>query len=496
MNINSSVPRKLVTLSALLSFVFVLLSDIIPSPFGGYADQRFLQVILSGLLVASALVFLGCQRKISPARLVGTLIVTLALSLAFLLLSLPFVQLRPYVWVEPGMYTFFFMAVIMAAAVLTWSGQLASYVRFLAVLIAGGCFLYGAMSINVYLFATFDGVTDLTDFIPWGFVNIRYWSHIATWLLPLVPLAVLVSSLKEYRLWRVVVALGAGLWWWIIFLSSARGSALGIAFGITLAALLLGRKAIPWLKYSVFYFSLGIVMWLMLAVAIPSLISDEITLRMIKTDSSGRLPMFIEAWRMSLQDFPFGMGPQSWLTHEVLTGTYAESKRFGHPHNMYLMWAAEYGWVLIGFLGLVVGQAVRYFWWRRAAVRTHSSDEQALVLAGFTASVSAALFHAGVSAVFMAPGSMLVGLFILIGFWACIIPESIDVDANKDLGRLSFSRKVILLALVSAVLLLWLAWAREVWVYYCDMRQDEVTYHERVGEGTLPRFWFHGNFPR
>src|SRR5690606_19550089 len=171
-------------------------------------------------------------------------------------------------------------------------------------------------------------------------------------------------------------------------------------------------------------------------------------------------------------------------------------KQFGHPHNMYLMWAAEYGWILLVALGLVVAQCIRYFWRRRRQVIEAEFDEQLLLLAGFTASVSAALFHAGVSAVFMAPGSMLVGMFVLIAFWALIIPGT-DVSTMNNRGVPFRGKRMSAAAIASfLVLIVWIDWMKEVVVYYQDMRLDEEGAYEQVGEGILPRFWFHGNFPR
>ena len=393
------------------------------------------------------------------------------------------------------MYALFFVTTVTSGVRLAWSGRSADYARVFVLFAATTCSLYGLASVNVYLFATFDGVTKLVDFIPWGFVNIRYWSHIATWCLPLIPLAVLVGPFKDARLWRGIVLLGAGMWWWILFLTTGRGSALGIAFGVVLVLLLFGRKAFPWLKVFLQYLLAGIVIWLLLSVAIPSFMEDGVQVRSIKTDSSGRISLFVEAWKMSLQNFPFGMGPQSWLTHEPITEAYATGKKFGHPHNMYLMWAAEYGWLLIAAMGLVVIQAIRNFWRRRAELLESGDSNQLLLLAGFTASVSAALFHAGVSAVFMAPGSMLVGLFVLIGFWALILPAG---DFSQEARPASNSRRrLIVVGLLStAFLILWALWMNEVWQYYQDMRADEAYYYEHESEGTLPRFWFHGNFPR
>jgi len=480
---------------ALLAVVQVLFSDFIGSPFGGYADQRFVLSLISGLLIP---VFIFLYARNWPVRLgvvFRTVLPTLVLCFAWFFLVLPF-RAQPYAWVEPGMYALFFLTSVTCGGYLAWTGSATRYARFLALMVAATCTFYGLASVNVYLFATFDGVTKLIDFIPWGFVNIRYWSHIATWCLPLIPLAVLVGPLKHVRIWRIAVLLGTGLWWWILFLTTARGSALGIAFGFVLAMLLFGRRAMPWLKVFVQYLAVGIVIWFLLSVLIPSFMEDGVQVRSIKTDSSGRTLLFVEAWEMSLQNFPFGMGPQSWLTHEPITEGYSHGKKFGHPHNMYLMWAAEYGWPLIAAMALVVFQAIRRFWKRRAELLECGDSEPVLLLAGFTASVSAALFHAGVSAVFMAPGSMLVGMFVLIAFWALIQPESIVVAGQSPSSPIPKSRIVIAVLVATAIAILWTLWANEVWQYYKDMRADESYYYEHESEGTLPRFWFHGNFPR
>ena len=487
----------LVAIAALLAFILVLFSDFIPSPFGGYADQRFFLVVVSGLLVIGAVASSVAKPPVSDRTAVSIALPTLILCLSFLLFSVPFYN-QPYVWGEPGMYAFFFLATVASGAYLAWSGSGIYYARLLVLTIAATCLVYGLASVTVYLFATFDYVTDLIDFIPWGFVNIRYWSHIATWCLPLMPLAVLVGPLKQVRSWQIAVLLGAGVWWWILFLTTSRGSALGIIFGVAVATLLFGRKAWPWLRQLLLYVVTGAVIWLILSVVIPSFIANEVELRTIKAHSSGRMPLFIEAWQMSLKNIPFGMGPQSWLTHESLTEAYAGTKEFGHPHNMYLMWAAEYGWLLIFVLGLVVLQAIRYFWMSRrlvlAEARSGGGDEELLLLTGFTAAVSAALFHAGVSAVFMAPGSMVVGLFVLIAFWALIIPGR--PDSGLTSAPYLKTRAIIALVFGAAILVSWLVWINCVWTYYRDMRQDEAYYYENVGAQTLPRFWLHGKFPR
>jgi O-antigen ligase len=274
-----------------------------------------------------------------------------------------------------------------------------------------------------------------------------------------------------------------------VFLSFSRGTMLGVAFGVLLAAVLIGRPAAPWLKVFLKYLVYGIVARFLLSVLIPSLLLDEVSMHALRPDTSGRVPLFIETWRMSLVEFPFGSGPQSWLTHEIITEGYRQSPKFGHPHNMYLMRAAEYGWLLMVAILVLVGQAMRLFWRRRNELV--QDDTRALPLAAFTASVSAALLHAGVSAVFMASGSMLIGFLVLSVFWALISNSSVT-PRNKPTTK----RALVALVVIMAGGVLCVAWLKEVRAYHSAMIIDEAFYYENVPMGTLPRFWFHGNFPR
>ncbi len=468
-------------------FTSVVFADLLSLPLGAYASQRFLLACLLGFAVSFSAGVLFYQQgwalfgRIWPSTLVAG---------GFVLLALPFDD-APYNWAEPGMYAVFFLGFALVGNIPGSNEQKQRLVVGVSSVAAVTVAFYGGATITVYLFALSDHVANLSNFIPWGFANIRYWSHIATWLIPLMPLAVLVGPLQNQRLWRFFVAMGAALWWWVVFLSSSRGTMLGLAFGVLVAVGLIGRPALPWLKMFLRYLACGVIAWLLLSVLIPSLLLDEVSIRALKADSSGRMPLFIEAWRMSLENFPLGMGPQSWLTHEILTEGYRQSPKVGHPHNMYLMWAAEYGWLLIGVLLLLVGQAVRLFWQRRKEVRAGGNDDLALPLAAFTASVSAALLHAGVSAVFMAPGSMLIGFLVLCVFWLLISPESGPVTPGRPKARALVAGFVGLL--ISAPCLYWVG---EVAEYHGAMERDLEFYYENASSGTQPRFWVHGNFPR
>lgn len=495
MGIFFKLPRLTLATFAILAFMAVFFIDFFPINWGGYASQRILLLFICGWLVIFSGAFFALEWPVLRTGLPKYLVPVTILCIGFLIFTFPYRE-QSYVWVEPGMYGFFFLAVVATGYWISSSGFHENLVNDLVVIVIFGCGLYGLATINIYIFVILDNVIDLDDYIPWGFVNIRYWSHIATWCVPLMPLALLVGPLKHVRLWRAGSVICGGLWWWMLILSVSRGSVLGISFGVLAVMLLFGKQALPWLKVFFAYLITGLVIWTVLSLVIPLLLTDEIRIRTISSYSSGRMPLFGEAWAMSLQSFPLGMGPQSWLTHGILTEAYSNSRQAGHPHNMYLMWAAEYGWALIALFGLLIVQAARYFMVRRLVLQSEKNSGQALMLIAVTASVVAALFHAIVSAVFLAPGSMLVGLFVLVAFWALIIPHHGD---RQTPVRHGFSACVMLklpLTVGLVLFVLWLLWMNQVWRYYEDMQLDKQTYLEETVGSTLPRFWYHGNFPR
>ena len=470
-------------------FCLVLFADFIPTTFGAYADQRLLLLLFIIFVAAGGMFWLSFQRA---------LMVSLRELWPFFLLLLTFLipvvqpNSQPFYLVEPVFYALYFFAFGLLGNIFQKANLVREATRVLVFIAVIACFFYAAMTITVYLFAITDDFSRLDNVIPWGFVSIRYWSHVATWLVPLFPLSLIMGPWKDNRLWQSGVALTGALWWWVIFLSSSRGSMIGLFVGFLLVWVCFGKAALPWIKLFVRFAIYGLVAWLMLSVLIPSLVFDELQIRGISATTSGRMPLWQEAWVMSLQNFPFGMGGQSWLTHEILTETYRSSSKFGHPHNMYLMWAADYGWIAIFGLALLGSVALRRLLRRASAVRVEDNRD-ALLLVAFTASVTAALVHAGVSAVFIAPGSMLIGLLVLSVFWALISPDLRPMVSNQR----RFSAPVLAgYMLVIAFTLAGSLWFREVLRYHQAMTEDLVYYQENVSQGMLPRFWFHGNFPR
>ncbi|AKV95103.1 hypothetical protein ACP86_02390 [Marinobacter sp. CP1] len=473
--------------------IFVsLFSDFLPVWLGSYADQRFFQAALLVLVTFFVLLVPARDGQINlylngwPAFLVTA---------GFLVLALP-ASASDYRWVEPGLFGFFFLAF----PVLGWGIRAQQCTEEAAqafvFLIVVGCFFYAAMSLTMYGFAITDDFSKLVDVIPWGFVNMRYWSHLATWFIPLFPLALLCGPLRNQKLWRAAVFLTAGVWWWVVLLTSSRGSMISLFIAVLMVLVLFGRAVLPWLALSLKFALLGAVLWCVLSWAIPELVFEKTVIRSLHAGTSGRLPLWIEAWQMSLQNFPWGMGSQSWLTHSSLSIEYMSAKTLGHPHNMYLFWAAEYGWALVALVAVLMAVAFKRLVSLREIAES-GSQQHAMLIVAFTASCLAGLSHAGVSAVFLVPASMAVAFLVLGIFWA-LVSESRPDAPVPEVGSngVASSRVRSHLVIAFLVLVLGVGWLQEIWRYHQAMEEDLIIYAESSNAPLLPRFWLHGYFPR
>lgn len=476
----------------LMSLTFVLVGTslfvgLLPTITGNYSDQRFLVCAISWALLCLALGKLVIRPQQSPR-------------MAYLLWLLPFVlvflsgELYPATFhVEPLMFAFFFSGALLYGSQLSGFKNFAVGVRQALTLIALLALIYGLIAVLNYGLALRDGNREVDTTVTWGFPNIRYWSHLATWLIPLFAIAQQSGSLSKLPLVRALLFLSGAIWWWMIFTTSARGSAVGLIVGSAVVIALFKRSSLGWLRVMGKQLLGGGFLWLVLTVLVPWLVFGSADLRELRVHSSGRLPLWQEAWEMSLVNFPFGLGPQSWLTHETLTDAYKLSNPFAHPHNMYLLWAAEYGWVSLAALLIAVFGVCRSL--VGVNRRLESAEGKDKVIVGLTASVVAAFTHASVSAVFMAPASMLVGLLVLTLFSAHL---SMTSEFSQGGGIFKLSTQSLRL---SAGLLLVVCgliggfWMSEVWHYYEGNMLDRQTYQ---GQGAIysPRFWSHGDFPR
>ncbi|WP_153633682.1 O-antigen ligase family protein [Marinobacter salsuginis] len=395
--------------------------------------------------------------------------------------------------VEPLMFGFFFLSVFLFGAYLSRIEELDIAIGRASILIGILALLYGCVSLMNYGLALSDKNPDIDEVITWGVPNIRYWSHLATWLIPLLAVAQRCESLSALPLVRFLIFSSGAIWWWMLITTSARGSILGLIVGAALVGLLLRKAALVWLRAAVGQMAGGIILWLVLTLIVPWMLFGFAEPRSVDLNSSGRLPLWREAWEMSLVNFPFGMGPQSWLTHSIITDTLDNSSHLGHPHNMYLLWAAEYGWISIAAFGFAVAGVGKSVLAR--TIEHRSSRKAETIMAGLMASTVGAFVHAGVSAVFMAPASMLVGFLVLSMFLGKFQSPVVATRERTSRPLVFFAKNVSVGVVLVVCLVSGFFWMGEVVRYYKDNIEDRQTYK---GQGSIysPRFWSHGDFPR
>ncbi len=466
----------------MLSMTFF--SDFIPTPHGAYADQRFILCLSLILLVALGMhsIKLRSSKVIILIPLIGSFIIGGLMSFN-----------NPFNWVEPVLYCLFFVAIVLIGHYIFVHNMQVDLSRVFIVLSVIVCFFYASLTLMLYVFSLEQNLATFADVMPAGFVNIRYWSHTATWLLPLFPLAILYYHGSKYRIWHCMVMFTAAIWWWLAIHMMSRGSIFSLSIATLIILIMFKSLALPWLKLMLVYLALGILTWFLLSYVVPEWILNLETtlLREVNTSTSGRLPLWEEAWAMSLQNFPFGMGAQSWLTHELISESYKASHKFGHPHNMYLMWAAEYGWLCImSLLGLVIWALWKLK--RQAASFSKTSTPKSEVLIAFSVAVFAGFIHASVSAVLIVPASMMLALGVLTVFWSLILP---DLDNTHKIDLTSTS-KVKPLFFVLVFGLFAMIWLLNVWNYHQAMVADLATEEGARAQYMMPRFWVYGNYPR
>lgn len=255
---------------------------------------------------------------------------------------------------------------------------------------------------------------------------------------------------------------------------------LSIALAAIVVSIFMGREGKLWLRDMFKVLVAGLAVWALLSyVVLEWIYPVEAIFRQLHGTSSGRVDLWLKAWELSLQNFPLGIGPLGWISPEV-------GSRFGHPHNMLLMWAAEWGWLAVAGLIIIAGATAHRFWELHRDLSLQSDLKQSIRLVGLTASVVAGLAHAQLSAVFIAPPSMLVGFWVLALFMAVVwrpwAQQQQEFSAKRGVVRIATTYAVLLMTLFVG----WYA----VLDYYDYM--TEKVYVEQELHPMVPRFWLYG----
>lgn len=487
------VSKWCVTVAIFVTLLSAMFARFFPDLPGMYDGRRFLLLLL---LISTPFLYLASRLQDQTDRSLFKKNLYFAPLIAILLFTAAIFDTSKFRWIEPVFYSLFFINIALIGSVLSSKGLVKYALNVFLITLVFTLSLYSLVSLLIYGFFISGERIPFEDVLPWGFVHVRYWSHIASWSLPILPLALLLGEYRNSSLWRLAVWLSATVWWWLLYASMARGSMCAIVLSALLVVLLFRSRAYGWIKYAAGFMISGVGAWILLSCVIPHLVFGSEAGRDVYFHSSGRLTLWKEAFAMSMQYFPLGMGAQSWMTHASLTDSFPNEYFLNHPHNMYLLWAAEYGWIFIVALaafGLRLAVLVN----NRCNRTSKTSKAPGHVLVALSSSVLAASIHAGVSAVYIAPASLMIGLWVLAIFWG-LVHSPIEGAESSSLCIERKSRMNLLIIVCIFVLLLmgsfW--YVAKVKEYYQAMllhREELVKSNQGVRDS--PRFWFYGYFP-
>ncbi len=267
-----------------------------------------------------------------------------------------------------------------------------------------GCALYILVVIGIYASVLTTGLQPPPSVFIFGFNNYRFFNHAQTISLPLLALlAARTADTGRRRFWWAITA----LWWSLLFLSAGRGTLLGVALGLTVAALLFPGHGRRWCLGMLGAAVSGVVVYLLAFAAVPSarglqpfgLFFSAVD-RSVEAPASGRGVLWGEAWELVLTHPWLGAGPLHFAHYS------RELQAGAHPHNWLLQIASEWG---LPALLLLLAALVLAFWrlWSVRRLINTSDAKNQLTLAVFMATGIAISLDGLVSGLVVVPTSQL-----------------------------------------------------------------------------------------
>ncbi|HEY8607455.1 MAG TPA: O-antigen ligase family protein [Noviherbaspirillum sp.] len=352
-----------------------------------------------------------------------------------------------------------------------------------------GCLFYlYHLAINFVAFVLNDVQPRHNDIIH-GFDNFRFMNHMQTVSLPILCLLLIRSERygKQFWLWFGT----ATMWWSIVFLTSARGTFVGIAGGLLIALILRRRFALRWCALFLATSTAGLVAYVVFFRYLPTAIGFEpldflssTVGRTAADPTSRRLELWSLAWDTILQHPLLGMGPVHFAHYAV------HLKNAAHPHNWVLQIASEWGAPALLALLVAVASGCRGLW--RASRNLLPKDRLNQDLACAWLTIGGAILIDGlVSGLIVMPVSQLWIAFYIgcaLG-WVRSRQRSTPLLGNEEL-RGGIARMLAVLILLAATVLFWNGLYPEV--------ADFARYHEEVTRAFpgmfRPRIWLTGLF--
>lgn len=240
-----------------------------------------------------------------------------------------------------------------------------------------------------------------------GFLNIRFFSQLQVWTLPVISLLLVRWKQKLPFFLKSISFLLVVLWWAIAFQSGTKGLFLALAMSLFFVFVLFKKTSLPWLRTQIFFMILGVLVYGLVFCWLPGLlgqhslsVSESMRHYIVASHVSvkSRLYLWHQAWMMIKSKMVLGVGPLHYAYYPNAIGA--------HPHNSLLMIASEWGVPVTVFMVFLASWG--FCAWCRYARQSPSFTNIAL-----TVSLLAGLLYSLVSGVMVMPLSQLMmGLII------------------------------------------------------------------------------------
>lgn len=354
-----------------------------------------------------------------------------------------------------------------------------------------GCAVYLLVEIGVYAAVMRAGGQPATESFIFGFDNYRFFNHIQTVSLPLLGLlATRTLDGAHRRFWWAVTA----LWWTLLFLSAGRGTALGLAAGLTGAAFFSSSAGRRWCLSMALAAVYGLVVYLVFFAAIPVWgglqpigLFFAVVERSFESPASGRLLLWSRALDMVATHPWLGSGPLHFA-HA------ARDLRAGaDPHNWLLQVASEWGVPALVLLVAVLFRAIRTL---AKALRPLLGDTipaqptaTALLVAGI-----AVVVDGSVSSLIAVAASQLWTAVYLGMAWGWVASRRNAPHAASKQVALGTRLAVMACAMGLLVALVWGVWPELQ--NLSGLRAEALRLSPDAGASPVfwPRIWLHGYF--
>ena len=353
------------------------------------------------------------------------------------------------------------------------SGDIMKFEEAIVLLISVGLFVYFYQMLIIFFLGLSDGPKPDEGAIVHHMSNKRFLNHLQVLTFPLL----LVFSLRsQFQIQRRLCFCVAVLSISILFFLSARAAIASLFISTLIILFLLPDRGL--LRRCLLVAIVGFLFFMLFFKGLPALIYGLSEVPMaIKSHSSGRWALWAESLLLLKEHWLLGVGGMQY--------GYWSQLGFGHPHNLVLQIALEYGVPVLLIVLFFVGRFLMRL--TRMLRENQFSSFQVGCYWAFVATLGVAMF----SGVWVAPLTQLLLVMIvapLIGPYVSSYEAPQPANKAIKLKLPGWSLKFVLLLMI---------------IYFVVLLFNEIErHHESIDYSTIekplyaPRFWQESTWPK